>query len=300
MKATELNKQFELNQTVNFQKISDGLVKLVVNNQFSTAEIHLQGAHLTSYCLNGQEDIFWLSPIANYQLNKAIRGGVPICWPWFGKHPKDCSLPQHGFARTSEFSVESIEESESGQTMVKLVLSSNQKTLQVWPYQFKLVVQFIIGKTIEISVITHNDANQEFFLMEAIHSYFAIENIEHTRLQGLNGLVFFDQLIQREEINRDDLVSVSSEVDAIYECPPHQLILVQKNKPALGITSKHANSIVVWNPWVDKAASMSDFPDDGYQNMLCIESSNTRSKVIVPASHSHTLTQIITPSVSNE
>jgi glucose-6-phosphate 1-epimerase len=271
---------------------------LNIKTACSKAKIYLQGAHLISFVVNEKKDIIWLSPQANFQAGVAIRGGVPICWPWFGKHSEQENLPQHGFARTSVFEVLDICELINGEIKIILRLSDCPQTRAIWPYEFNLDVCFVIGKSLSIELKTTNNSAQTFEISEAIHSYFKIDNIAQTTLSGLDGCLYLDQL---DETNKRQIgnLAISQETDNIYTTSESALIisdLVNNNK--LLLKQHNCNSTVVWNPWVSKSAMMVDFPDQGYLNMLCVEAANISPCVQVCSGASHTISQAIQLSYS--
>ncbi|MCW8997132.1 MAG: D-hexose-6-phosphate mutarotase, partial [Kangiellaceae bacterium] len=259
---SHLKEKFNFPDIIQFERQGE-LIKCLVNFKYAKAEFFLQGAHITSFIpkhLN--TDMLWLSPQSNYSMGKAIRGGIPICWPWFGKSKTDASLPQHGFARNSEFSLDSIEISDETVT-IKLLLISNRESLKLWPHNFKLEVEFKFGKRLEVSLTTVNDDALPFSITEAIHSYFLISDINKTAIRGLANIDYFDQLTSHSKAQQDDL-EFNQEVDRIYSASKEPLEISQQNKVKVEITQVGANSTVIWNPWQNKAQAMSDFPDSGY------------------------------------
>ena len=292
-----LNATFGLDGKIIFTE-NKGLVKLSAQTQFSKLECYLHGAHITSFVMNNAEDLLWLSPLALFEKGKAIRGGIPICWPWFGKHPSSSSLQQHGFARNSIFDVKATKELENGDLQIALVLTANEATMKVWPYHFSLELHITAGMSLSIELVTHNLDSKVFSVTEAIHSYFNVRDISNISLNGLQGCTYYDQLVDNDFVQTELSCQFTRETDRIYQAPVNEILVLQDKATKIRIKQEHGNAVVVWNPWVEKSKSMSDFPDNGFKNMLCVEAANARYSVIELApGESHSIKQIISLNV---
>lgn len=270
----------------------NGLNTVQLENNYGTINIYLQGAQLTSYSpVNGKE-VIWLSESAYLLPNKPIRGGVPICWPWFGQHPVSNDLPQHGFARTSLFHLETINHNQQGDSDIVLKLESNEDTLQLWPYRFELYVCFNLGKNLTIRVITKNTGENQIPLTQAIHSYFKVENIFETQVSGFEQCHYFNKIANETSKQNEKMLVVTEETDRIYYQNNAQVELKDKNN-TLMLQHQGSDSTVIWNPWQTNAKSISDFDDDGYKQMICIESAMTQQNYKLQPGESHQLIQII-------
>ncbi len=296
MQLEALNQKFAIDNKVKIVNGKGNLTKVCVETPMASAEIYLHGAHMTSFRQQNQERL-WLSPIALFQTDKSIRGGIPICWPWFGPHSTNPNFPQHGFARTSSFTVESIEENSNGEIAIAFLLTSDEKTRMLFPYHFELRVKYQIGEKLGIEIDTRNTDEQAFSLSEAIHSYFKIEDIRQTHLTGLDTTVYIDKLTQQEKRQQGNL-SFDGETDYVFSKSNSELLVEEAGKTTLRINQQDGDSTVVWNPWIDKAKTMGDFPDDGYFNMLCVEAANTGDNLIIKPGESHAITQQISFSAS--
>ena len=292
-----LNHKFAIKNKIAFFAGENNWPVVKVNTDWSEALIHLNGAHLTSFVNSQGRELIWLSSLAKYQSGKAIRGGIPICWPWFGKNKSDAQLPQHGFARTSLFDVKSVEELPQGEVAVSLGLNDNQHTLSLWPFEFNLIVNFIIGRSLKVELATTNTGNKPITLSEAIHTYFYVDDIRETRLVGLEQCEYFDQLSSDSRVQQKP-VEFSEETDRIYSASKSELLLEsssadKKQKRLVKVKQANANSTVIWNPWIEKSKGMADFPSMGYINMVCIEAANTRELINIAPGESHTISQEI-------
>lgn len=294
-----LNATFGLEGKIIFKE-HKGLVKLSAKSKFSKLECYLQGAHITSFTVKNSENLLWLSPMALFEKGKAIRGGIPICWPWFGKHSRDASLPQHGFARNSIFDVKATKELENGDLQITLAFAANAATMEVWPYRFSLEVCITVGASLTVELMTHNFDKQVFSITEAIHSYFKVRDITNVKLNGLQGCRYYDQLADKYFVQIGLSCEFERETDKIYQMPSNELLLIDNVEQEITIKQENANAVVVWNPWIEKSKLMRDFPGDGYKNMLCVEAANARyAAVELAPGESHSIKQMISLNIKN-
>ncbi|RLA61567.1 MAG: D-hexose-6-phosphate mutarotase [Epsilonproteobacteria bacterium] len=259
----------------------------IKNNQ-AEAKIALQGGQLFHYKAIDKPALLWLSKLAYFEKGKAIRGGVPICFPWFGKHKNNASLAQHGFARTQMWEVVLEEEIDADSTYIRLELKSNADTLAQWPYFFEAHLDVIIGDTLSMALHVTNKDTKPFEISTALHTYFAVDDIDTVSVKGLGNCLYFDALKAETFMQYKD-VQIQEEVDRVYSYPSKTISLLQ-NDTSVQIQQEGSNSLVVWNPWIEKSQGMIDMPDDGYKRMVCLETANTRDDArIVKANESHVL-----------
>lgn len=289
-----LNNKFGIPHILHFSLGSGGLPQVCISNDFATATICLHGAHLLSFTPHGQDDLLWVSDKSLFTTDRAIRGGIPICWPWFNAHPTDAGKPSHGFARLSEWTVVSTESLHNGATKISLELQSNHTTMQLWPYNFRAEYSITIGDKLEVALTTHNTGSKAFTITSALHTYFNISDIENVTIHGLENSPFLDSLTDKIEIEEMP-VTIDREIDRVYldhsdDCQIVDTGLQRKIK----IEKQGSKSSVVWNPWIEKSERMSDFGNHEYKSMLCVETTNTHSDIIqIMPDHSHTLTATI-------
>jgi glucose-6-phosphate 1-epimerase len=228
------------------------------------AEIHAQGAHLSSWCdASGTEHLF-LSERSGYAPGVAIRGGVPVIFPQFaGEGP----LPKHGFARGQLWTLVDQQTNSARWT-----LESSEATLAIWPHAFRCELEVVIGGSqlqVTLSVINSGDAPMQF--TAALHTYLRVAAIDDVRVLGLKGLRYRDSTKGTAEyIERSEQLAIVGEVDRIYFDAPQQLELIQPTT-RLQIEQSGFTDTVVWNPGTEKGAALADMEDGGYLRMLCIE-----------------------------
>jgi len=252
------------------KKLSNGFEYIEIQNSSASAKIALQGAHIFEYKRIEEDNLFWLSEISDFELGKAIRGGVPICWPSFGMNNPE--LPQHGFARTSLFEFVSSEEVDSNTTEIELRLTHSQESLKLWNYKFELLLHVSISDKLIIELKTRNLDDKEFKLTQAFHSYFKLSNISNAVVKGLDNKPCFDALTNSNFIQSVDIV-FKEEFDKVFQKVDNELILQDKEKN-ISINNEGSSSVVIWNPWIEKCKRMSAMSDDAYKEFVCIESTN--------------------------
>lgn len=291
-----LNTQFALTGHMVFLVGENGLPVARIENKLATAEVYLHGAHITAFQPQGGEPVLWLSPQAQFQSDKAIRGGVPIIWPWFGPHATDSDKPQHGFARTAEWQVKAVKALADNSTQLQLGLTDTPATRALWPHAFELSLKITVGTELHLELTSRNTGEQLFAIGAALHSYFSIAEVNNMLVDGLQGCNYIDQLDNNKIKKQNGAVCIAQEVDRIYldteaNCVIHDTTLSRQ----IHVKKTGSRSTVVWNPWAEKAKAMSDFSDAGYQQMLCIETANAVGDVreLAPG-ETHTLSQTIT------
>ena len=273
-----LNQKFAIAGQLEFEQDAGGLIIARINNPHAQASIALQGAHIMTYHPVGEEQpVIWMSPVAKLIPGKSIRGGVPVCWPWFGTHKTEDDLPSHGFARTVPWEVAATEKLDDGSTRISFDLPQSSIPTVQWPYLCRVRLTATIGKTLAIDLITENTGSEEFDLTEALHTYFVISDVDSIQIKGLQGRNYLEK-VGEAQLKKDNeaAVLIMSEVDRIYldtrgECQIEDV----GHKRRIHILKKGSHSTVVWNPWVEKSAKMGDFGSDtGYRGMVCVESGN--------------------------
>mgnify|MGYP000252801060 CR=1 FL=1 len=263
----------------------DDLIGLDIKNQQAQARIFLQGAHLTKYELQSGQEIIWCSPDASYEKSKAIRGGIPVCWPWFGdlsKNPDQvkrsiCTsdVAAHGFARNLVWQLSSIVESSQDETLVTLSLHSSDYTKTYFPYDFELEIEFLISDHLQLNWKVTNCSHDSFSYSAALHTYFSVDDVRENSVSGFSGLNYIDALDEWSVCKQAGDIYFDREVDRIYQDTPSKFCINNSSeKRSVVVESSGSKSSVVWNPWVAKSKALSDFGDLDYLKMLCVETAN--------------------------
>lgn len=251
---------------------------LNIEHALFSAKVSEYGGQLLSFKPKGKRELIWLSDSAVTDGTKAIRGGAPICWPWFGAAPSSSpEQPQHGFARTSRWQLVQLSETD---TEVKLVLKSPELEQALCEQQLDLVLVYTFSDQATIALETTNRGINDYELSLAIHSYFDIEDITHTQIPELQGIEYFDKLSQSSAVLKQAL-TVDAPVDRIFHYEGSELT-IKTRRDSIALAHSGHDSVVVWNPWQDGAHAMTDFDDHGYRHMLCVEAALTRNHILKP------------------
>ncbi|CAL9064907.1 putative glucose-6-phosphate 1-epimerase [Musa acuminata AAA Group] len=257
----------------------NGLDKVVLRDALgSSAEVYLFGGHVTSWRTDHREELLFVSNKAIFKPPKAIRGGIPICFPQFSSHG---NLEQHGFARNKFWSIDTdpppFPSDSSSKTFVDLILKPTDDDFKIWPhsYEFRLRVALGLGGDLLLTsrIRNTNADGKPFSFTFAYHTYFSVSDISEVRVEGLETLDYLDNLKERERFTEQgDAITFESGVDKIYLSTPTKIAIIDHEKKRTFVLRKDGlPDAVVWNPWDRKAKAMPDFGDDEYKHMLCVE-----------------------------
>jgi len=277
-----LNAQFGIPGQVSFREQCPDFVVVDVTNTQAMATIALQGAQLLTWAPRGQPAVVWQSPEARFVNGKSVRGGVPVCWPWFGPHPSEAALPAHGCARTVPWEITASAARESaGATHLEFRFPHSDATRKLWPHASELELHIDVGAALEMELITRNTGTQAFTLGQALHTYFAVGDIRQVEVQGLDGCSCIDKVGPEQRRLQLGPVTFSGETDRIYvdteaDCLIDDPVLQRRVR----VSKRGSRSTVVWNPWIDKADRLGDMGEEGYLHMLCVESTNAADDVV--------------------
>ena len=284
MTVTELNERYAIGNHVSFKELAGDMVCIEVANQHALANIVLQGAHIATFQPRGEEPVIWLSPQARFTPGKSIRGGVPVCWPWFGAHKTDGSLPSHGFARTVPWEVLETKAHPDGSTFLRFGLVESDATRAQWPHPCTAQLEVTINRKLRVELVTSNTGDAAFELGEALHTYFQISDVANVNIRGLENCAYLDKVQDFTHCTQNGRIVIDSEVDRVYINTGADCVIEDKGmKRAIRIAKQGSLSTVVWNPWQEKADKMGDMGENGYRNMVCVESGNAWDNVVALA-----------------
>ena len=237
----------------------------------ATAAVTPHGAHVTHYQPAGQRPVLWMSDLALFQDGKAIRGGIPVIWPWFGSHPTDSDQASHGVARRMGWQVLGVTESAAK----FMLLPEGEHVHPKVDGSFVVTLDLILDEALTVNLTTTNVGKTRFHMTAALHSYFRVADVAQIELRGLDGRTYIDQLDGDQRKVQPGAITINQEVDRIYVDSADTVEIVD---PVWGRTIEVAKegslSTVVWNPWIDKSKRMADFGDDEYVGMVCVETTN--------------------------
>lgn len=291
--AQQLNSQFGIDGQLGFREDASGLVVAEISNAQATASLCLQGAHLMTWQPRSQAvPVVWLSRDAKLAAGKSIRGGAPVCWPWFGAHASESGFPGHGFARTVPWQLIESGSEPDGATRLTLRLVESENTRAQWAHDCKLDLTVIVGETLRMELTTENTGASDFVIGEALHTYFRIGDIGSVRVTGLTGCDYWDKVGATALRKQEGAISFSSETDRVYVNTSAECVIEDEQlKRRIHVAKSGSLSTVVWTPWTEKANKMGDMGQpDGWREMVCVESVNALENVVkVSAGTRHTL-----------
>jgi len=281
MSIETLNADYGLAGQLKFMEGNGGFPVIEIENSKARAAISVYAGQVLSFQPKSEsDDLMFLSENAYYKTGKAIKGGVPICWPWFGPDPEGLGRASHGFVRNRMWTVLGTESTPAGETKVKMGLVDTAETREIWPFEFELALEILVGDTLTIDLITHNTGEESFTITQALHTYFKIGDINQVKVAGLDNTAYLDKANGGVKTQSGD-ITVAEEVDRIYTDVQADLVI---HDAALGrrirIAATGSKTAVVWNPWTEIAAKMADLQDDDYHYFICVETTNAANEVV--------------------
>lgn len=268
----ELNDRFAVADHIRFEAGSGGLPTAVIENRHAVARVSLLGGQVLAYQPRGQRPVLWLSPNSQFAVGSAIRGGIPVCWPWFAGHPTDDDKPSHGFVRTRLWQVGATAAGEDGATRLELVIESNSETRSLWPHDFVLSLVITVGADLAVTLTVHNRGNDAFTYTGALHSYFAVSAIEGIRVEGLAGKGYLDKRDDRARKQQQGPITFSAPTDRIYLDTTDTCTIHDPDwSRSIRVAKRGSATTVVWNPWRAWSRATTDMGEGTYRGMVCVE-----------------------------
>ena len=289
------------------------LIAISVINKAAKAEVFLQGAQITRYQRHHQPPHLFLSEACLYKQGLPLRGGIPICWPWFGDLHRNpdalqqqfsseqlVSAPAHGFIRERDWQLNDIRIISDECTALEFTYSIEQGAEILWPFKTLLTYTMEIGKTLNVNLVVENKDQKNMTFSSALHTYLQVGHIQDSSIKGLNGVSYIDALNKWQQSIQESTLEFNAEIDRIYQMPHASqktelpcILLIDKARK-IKVTSKGSASTVIWNPWIEKSKQLSQFREDDYLKMICIETANVLDdcKTLSPGK-SHSLNLIL-------
>jgi D-hexose-6-phosphate mutarotase len=265
---------------VRSERGTSGLERLVIDAAGGEAHVYLHGAHVTHFQPRGERPLLFLSKKSRFEggtPGKAIRGGIPVCFPWFGAKADDPSAPAHGFARVLAWDLEGVERSERGEVRASLRLEPSDYTRRFFAHDFSATLGVTVGARLEIELAVRNRGSEPMKIEEALHTYFAVGDARRVSIEGLEGTAYLDKTEgYARKPGATDPIAITRETDRVYPGARGAVTIVD---PVWGrrilVEKAGSATTVVWNPWVEKAKGMADFGDDEWIDMVCVETVNS-------------------------
>jgi D-hexose-6-phosphate mutarotase len=295
-----LNKQFLTDHHIAFHQLDDGIILVKIDNAFATATISLYGGQVVEWHPKSQATpVLWCSELTQFKPGKAIRAGVPICWPWFGAHPTENKSPSHGYARISEWELISVSTTPSGSTVLCMTMLDSEHSQSHFTIGASLAIRISIGEQLSIELTTTNTGNKTITLTEALHAYFYVGDIVQIKINGLSECGYIDLIDGNTLKTQTGAIQFCEELGRVYiDSTVDCLVEDSDLNRTITIAKTGSQSTVVWNPWLDTATTMDDLGPSGWRTMVCVESANAlKNTVRVDAGEQHSL--CVTYSVTN-
>jgi len=278
----QLNNTYAIPGQLEFIKGKGGFPLARIDNGKARALVSVYAGQVLSFQpANQAHDLLFISDVAYYQQGKAIKGGIPVCWPWFGPDPEDRGRPAHGFVRNRPWTVRASETLADGDTRITLGLVDSTETRDIWPAAFDLSLEVTVGNGLMVELLTRNTGDQPFTITQALHSYFNVGAIGQVQILGLEASDYLDKAGDGGRNTQAGAVRFDKEVDRIYlDVPPGLVIDDAALGRRISITSTGSHTAVVWNPWAELSAKMGDLGDNDYQRFVCVETANAATDTI--------------------
>jgi glucose-6-phosphate 1-epimerase len=272
------------------------LVRLTINSRLCTGEMYLLGAHVCRWQpLGHPQPVLWMSGRSLFEPGRPIRGGVPICFPWFGPNASRPQAPVHGFARTQSWELVGVAAEPDGTIAARLSLASNDTSRAFDAAEFLLEYVVRFGATLDLSLTVTNTGASALRFEEALHTYLTVGDVTRVSVAGLDGAEYYDKTDGMTRKRQQGAVVIAAETDRLYVDTTGAITL---DDPTLGrrvvVAKTGSHSSVVWNPWTAKSAAMPDFGDDEWTGMTCVETANAAENAIaLDPGRRHTMTAAI-------
>ena len=282
MKLNELNDRFGLRGVVRFEQGPGGLTRALIAGPTAMAEIYLQGAHVTAWQPRRAEHaVIFLSPKSHFAPGKAIRGGVPLVFPWFAERKGGLPGGMHGFARTLEWEVVASEERREG-IALSLKLLPNQTTRDLGFDHFVLVYEVVVGETLSLSLEVENVGDSPLCFEEALHSYYSVSDVRQIEVSGVGDTDYLDRAHQavRKHLPTGP-IRFAGETDQLHLNTQAAVTISDQGWKRRIVIEKHgSSSTVVWNPWMEKSAALADLGAEAWPHFVCVEPANAAENAV--------------------
>jgi glucose-6-phosphate 1-epimerase len=290
----ELDRRFGIPGVAGVFEGNGRLPRIQITGSRADGEMYLHGAQVTSWKPAGNAEILFLSTKSHWQAGQAIRGGIPICFPWFRAKADDPKAPAHGFVRTKSWQIESIVDDEAG-VVVSMSMESDEQTRRWWPAEFRLMYRVVFGPELNLELVCTNTGKTDLRFEEALHAYNRVANVANVRLQGLDRMHFLDNTDSNMEKVQHGDVKISSETDNAFLGTQNDVDLIDPElRRHIRLRKTNSLTTVVWNPWREGAARLTDLGDGEWTQFLCVEASNIlAASVSLAPGEEHRMTAVL-------
>lgn len=294
--VADLDHRFGIPELARVGEGNGAMPRVQITSPLCEGEMYLHGAQVTSWKPAGSDEVLFLSSKSRWTDGQAIRGGIPICFPWFRGRANDPKAPVHGFVRTKTWRIESILQENDGVVVVSMATQSDDQTRRWWPSEFRLVHRATFGSQLKLELICANTGTTPLRFEEALHTYNRVAGVQTARVQGLDGLRFLDNTDSNlEKTQRGDVAIVTQTDNAYLNTQNTVELLDPEMRRRIRLAKNNSLTTVVWNPWREKAAEMLDLGKDEWTQFLCVEASNILDAAVnLAPGQEHRITAILT------
>jgi D-hexose-6-phosphate mutarotase len=267
------------------EKGPGGLERLVLSASDGEAIVYLQGAHVAHFQPKREKPVLWMSAEGRFEAGKPIRGGVPICFPWFGPKAGSPEAPLHGFARILPWTVAAVAPEKDGSLLATLDLTADAAARGGFPHELALSLTLRVGRVLRLDLAVRNTDTAPRAFEAALHSYFAVSDVRHARIRGLEGAPYLDKTqAMARQAGASESITITAETDRVYLGATGTVTIEDPGWRRRIVVGKSGSSTtVVWNPWAAKAKAMPDFGDEEWPGMVCVETANAMDDAVTLA-----------------
>jgi glucose-6-phosphate 1-epimerase len=272
--AADLDRQCGIPGVATVCNGNSAMPRVRITSSLCDGEIYLHGAQVTSWKPAGADEVLFLSSKSRWEEGQAIRGGIPICFPWFRAKVDDRQAPAHGLVRTKTWQLASITEHESG-VVVSMFTESDAVTMRWWPGKFRLTLRATFGSELTLELVCTNTGTSPLRFEEALHTYNRVANVQDVRLQGLDTVRFLDNTDSNREKTQQGEVAIVTTTDNAYLNSQSAVDLLDADmRRRIRLRKEGSFTTVVWNPWREGASGLRDLGDGEWTKFVCVEASN--------------------------
>lgn len=283
MDIVQFNEHFAIPGVLVFQATPSGLVYAEISTSHARATVYLQGAHLAHWQPAGQQSVLFLSHRSDFMPGKAIRGGVPIAFPWFAARHDGKTGPSHGFARIQDWTL-AFAALADDDLHLTFTLGPTELSRSLGYGHFHLVYQLTIGRTLTMRLTVANDADTPLVFEEALHTYYSIADIHEASVTGLEGTTYLDKMEDMRDMMQHGAVAITSPTDRVYPNTAATCVLHDAaGRRRITVAKAGSDTTVIWNPWDSGALKLPDLEPSEWHKFIAIETVNAAANAVALA-----------------
>jgi D-hexose-6-phosphate mutarotase len=262
-----------------------GLERLVLDAAHGSAAVFLHGGHVSHFQPRGGKPVLWMSAESRFESGKPIRGGVPVCFPWFGPKAGEPDAPMHGYARILPWAVKDVSGEPDGGLRAVLELTAAATARGGFPHELALELTVGVGRSLRLTLAARNVDSAPARVEAALHSYFAVSDVRQVVVSGLEGVGYVDKTAgMARKPGEPGPITIAAETDRAYLGTGTSVTIEDPGwRRRIVVAKSGSATTVVWNPWTAKARAMPDFGDDEWTGMICVETANAMSDAVALA-----------------